>query len=183
MEELTDVDEDFIYERIHPEDLVDKRMLEVKFFELVEHLSSEECLKYYATCRIRMRDGNGNYIYITNLTRIQSNSADNLMRLVVCTYELSPEQEPIHGINPRIVKMETGRGVVPFLYEERFDILTRREKEILALIRQGMLSKEIASTLHISVFTVNKHRQNILEKLSVDNSMEAVQTALAMKLI
>ena len=46
-----------------------------------------------------------------------------------------------------------------------------------------MLSKEIASTLYISVFTVNKHRQNILEKLSVDNSMEAVQTALAMKLI
>ncbi|MBR4413842.1 MAG: response regulator transcription factor, partial [Prevotella sp.] len=54
---------------------------------------------------------------------------------------------------------------------------------ILGLIRQGMLSKEIASTLHISIFTVNKHRQNILEKLSVDNSMEAVQTALAMKLI
>ena len=79
--------------------------------------------------------------------------------------------------------METGQSVTPFLYEERFDILTRREKEILGLIRQGMLSKEIASTLHISIFTVNKHRQNILEKLSVDNSMEAVQTALAMKLI
>lgn len=183
LEELTDVDEDFIYERIHPEDLVDKRMLEVKFFEQVEHLPSEERLKYHATCRIRMRDDVGNYVYVSNLTRIQSNSTDGYMRLVVCTYELSPEQEPIHGINPHIINMETGQSVTPFLYEERFDILTRREKEILGLIRQGMLSKEIASTLHISIFTVNKHRQNILEKISVDNSMEAVQTALAMKLI
>ena len=30
------------------------------------------------------------------------------MRLVVCTYELSPEQEPIHGINPHIINMARG---------------------------------------------------------------------------
>ena len=34
-EELIDIDEDFIYRRIHPEDLVDKRMLELRYFEMV----------------------------------------------------------------------------------------------------------------------------------------------------
>ena len=69
------------------------------------------------------------------------------------------------------------------LYEERFNILSSREKEILLLIKKGLLRKEIADTLHISIHTVNTHRQNILQKLSVNNSMEAVQTATAMMLL
>ncbi len=40
-----------------------------------------------------------------------------------------------------------------------------------------MLSKEIAAELHISVNTVNTHRQRILEKLGVGNSIEAVRYA------
>ncbi|MBQ1827583.1 MAG: response regulator transcription factor [Prevotella sp.] len=182
-EELIDIDEDFIYRRIHPEDLVDKRMLELRYFEMVDDMRAEERLKYHATCRIRMQKANGDYTYIHNVTRIQMNDADGLMRLVTCLYELSPEQEPIHGINPSIINVETGAVQKLALYEERFNILSKREREILLLIKQGLLSKEIADTLHISIHTVNTHRQNILQKLSVDNSMEAVQTATAMMLL
>lgn len=182
-EEIIDIDEDFIYRRIHPEDLVDKRMLELRYFEKVEGLPAEERLKYHATCRIRMLKANGKYIYIHNVTRIQQNDADGLMRLVTCLYELSPEQDAIHGINPHIVNVEVGEVQKLALYEERFSILSNREKEILLLIKQGMLSKEIADALHISIHTVNTHRQNILQKLSVGNSMEAVQTATAMMLL
>ena len=45
--------------------------------------------------------------------------------------------------------------------------LTKREKEILILIRQGFLSKEIAYN----------HRKNILAKLNVDNAIEAINKA------
>ena len=180
---LVDIDEDFIYRRIHPEDLVDKRMLELRYFEMVDDMRAEERLKYHATCRIRMQKTNGDYTYIHNVTRIQMNDADGLMRLVTCLYELSPEQEPIHGINPSIINVETGAVQKLALYEERFNILSKREREILLLIKQGLLSKEIADTLHISIHTVNTHRQHILQKLSVDNSMEAVQTATAMMLL
>lgn len=48
--------------------------------------------------------------------------------------------------------------------------LTKREKEILILIRQGFLSKEIAYKLNLSIYTVNNHRKNILimrSKLSI----------------
>ena len=46
-----------------------------------------------------------------------------------------------------------------------------------------MMSKEIASTLSISINTVNRHRQNILEKLHVSNSIEACRIAKGLKLL
>ena len=53
----------------------------------------------------------------------------------------------------------------------------KREKEILLLIRQGFLSKEIASKLNLSIYTVHNHRKNILAKLNVDNVIEAINRA------
>ena len=61
--------------------------------------------------------------------------------------------------------------------------MSGREREILRLIGRGKLSKEIADQLAISVHTVNTHRQRILEKLNVDNSMEAVRYASARGLL
>jgi DNA-binding NarL/FixJ family response regulator len=63
------------------------------------------------------------------------------------------------------------------------NLLTSREKEILLLIAKGEISKEIAHQLNISINTVNRHRQNILEKLNVNNSIEAVRTAEALDLL
>jgi DNA-binding CsgD family transcriptional regulator len=61
--------------------------------------------------------------------------------------------------------------------------LTDREKEILLLIKEGKLSKQIAEILGISIHTVNRHRQNILERLSVGNSVEALTAAISMRLL
>ena len=47
----------------------------------------------------------------------------------------------------------------------------------LLLIRQGFLSKEIASKLNLSIYTVHNHRKNILAKLNVDNVIEAINRA------
>ncbi|MCY6353475.1 response regulator transcription factor [Bacteroides fragilis] len=55
--------------------------------------------------------------------------------------------------------------------------LTNRELEVLRLMKQGLLSKEIANTLKVSINTVNTHRQNILQKLKANNSIEAVNFA------
>ena len=53
------------------------------------------------------------------------------------------------------------------------NILSKRELEVLEYIGEGFTSKEIADFLHISINTVNRHRQNILEKLNVKNSVKA----------
>lgn len=55
-----------------------------------------------------------------------------------------------------------------------FDELTEREKEILELLSQGLLYKEIADKKFISIDTVKKHVGNIYRKLHVNNKVEAI---------
>ncbi|MFL0683611.1 MAG: LuxR C-terminal-related transcriptional regulator [Algoriphagus aquaeductus] len=51
----------------------------------------------------------------------------------------------------------------------KFDQLTKREREILLLIIQGLTSQEIANKLFLSLLTVNTHRRNLLSKLGIKN--------------
>ena len=60
---------------------------------------------------------------------------------------------------------------------------TGREREIILLCREGLLYKEIADRLGISVHTVNTHKKHIYEKLGINNTMEMVQYALKMGII
>lgn len=180
---IDSVDEDCIYHHIHPEDLVDKRMLELKFFRFLCELPVDERLKYRSSCCIRMINGKGEYKYIANQTQILQNSPCGKMWLALCQYDLSPEQSERSGIQARITNNETGEVMVLSLSEERYALLSVREREILHLIKEGFISKEISVRLGISIHTVNRHRQNILEKLSVDNSLEAIRTAEIMKLL
>jgi len=47
------------------------------------------------------------------------------------------------------------------------DILSAREREVLQLLAEGKRTKEIASDLHVSVKTIETHRQNIMQKLDI----------------
>ena len=48
--------------------------------------------------------------------------------------------------------------------------LTRREKEILQLLSQGLTSIEIANQLFLSNYTIDTHRKNMLQKFNVHNT-------------
>ena len=52
--------------------------------------------------------------------------------------------------------------------------LTRREQEVLSLLRRGRTNKEIAAQLGVAISTVNKHVQQVLKKLHVRNRAQAV---------
>ncbi len=56
--------------------------------------------------------------------------------------------------------------------------LTRREREVLRLAARGLMNKEIANDLFISVRTVETHRANIMEKLHLKNLAELVRFAV-----
>ena len=62
-------------------------------------------------------------------------------------------------------------------------ILSDREKEVLQLIAEGKISKEIATRLHVSTNTVLRHRQNIMEKLGLHNIAELTKYAIREGLI
>lgn len=176
-------DEDDIYARIHPEDLVEKRMLEYEFFKMVDALTPDKKTFYKATCRLRMKDGTGMYRLVENSTQALCLSPAGKIWLILCCYNLSALPSCGTGITPCIVSNLTGEVTSLTFETKRKQILTEREKEILRLIQDGRPSKQIAALLDISVNTVNRHRQNIIEKLSVGNSIEAVTAANAMKLL
>jgi DNA-binding NarL/FixJ family response regulator len=67
--------------------------------------------------------------------------------------------------------------------EEQFDILTPRELQVLKLIAEAYTSKEIAQELVISVKTVERHRQNILDKLGMNDRVELTRYAIRRGLI
>lgn len=56
--------------------------------------------------------------------------------------------------------------------------LTNREKEIIALIADGLTNKDIAEKLFISTRTVETHRSNIMEKLGLKNLSELIRYAI-----
>ena len=58
------------------------------------------------------------------------------------------------------------------------DLLTSREREVLQLIAEGRTNKEIASTLNLSVYTVDAHRGKIMEKLNLHSTGELVRFAV-----
>jgi DNA-binding NarL/FixJ family response regulator len=70
-----------------------------------------------------------------------------------------------------------GRG------EEQFDVLTPRELEVLKLIAEAHTSKEIANELFISIKTVERHRQNILDKLGMRDRVELTRYAIRRGLV
>jgi DNA-binding NarL/FixJ family response regulator len=73
--------------------------------------------------------------------------------------------------------LERGRG------DEEFDVLTPRELQVLKLIAEAHTSKAIAQELVISVKTVERHRQNILDKLGMSDRVELTRYAIRRGLI
>jgi DNA-binding NarL/FixJ family response regulator len=70
-----------------------------------------------------------------------------------------------------------GRG------EAQLDVLTARELEVLKLIAEAHTSKQIADLLFISIKTVERHRQNILDKLGMRDRVELTRYAIRRGLI
>ena len=79
----------------------------------------------------------------------------------------------------KYICVEIKNNISELVLEENRDVpnvnaLTEREIQIINLIKEGQSSKEIASTLNISLKTVEVHRHNVLKKLKLKNSASLV---------
>jgi two-component system, NarL family, response regulator NreC len=62
--------------------------------------------------------------------------------------------------------------------EDPYDLLTPREREILQLIAEGKSNKDIANLFDLSVYTVESHRSNLMEKLHLRGLPELILYAV-----
>ena len=88
--------------------------------------------------------------------------------------DIAPDQTPLETVKYSVLDLKNGELISVPMTDNGDLLLTKREMEILQLIRQGLLSKEIADRLNISIYTVNNHRKNILTKLKANNILEAI---------
>ena len=63
--------------------------------------------------------------------------------------------------------------------QKKSSILTPREKQVLQLIAEGGGNKQIAHDMHISIKTVEKHRQNLMRKLSIHDTAGLTRHAIS----
>ncbi len=67
--------------------------------------------------------------------------------------------------------------------QDSYGLLTEREKEIFQLLAEGNSVKDIASTLNLSVYTVETHRTHIMQKLDLHSAVDLVLYAVRKKVI
>lgn len=171
--------EEEIFQLIHPDDLEEKYIQELRFFTFIKKQPKNRRNRYYMCSTIRMRGKESEWI--TSVHRVFYYSApgcDNLW-LALCLY-----LPKIAEMSAPCVVVDSATGQIsPLSTDNDHRILTRREKEVLMLIEKGLRSADIASQLNISVHTVSRHRQDLISKLQVRNTIEAIQRAKTLRLI
>ena len=157
---------------VHPDDWEVVRRIDKKVWEFLNTLPEEEKLTYKYIYELRILE-RGKYVRMIYQMRILAFKEDNFLAMGII--DIAPEQSANTSVRFQVKNCLTDE-IVPFAIESAADtLLTSREREVLALAKEGMFSKEISEKLNISIHTVNRHRQNILEKLQVDNMIEAVK--------
>ena len=94
------------------------------------------------------------------------------------------EKELVHALLS-MVQMAHGNGqhLPPMPRNGEAPLLTDREAEVMALIVQGFINKEIANRLNIAPSTVITHRKNIMEKLGARSLVDIIIYAVVNGLV
>jgi DNA-binding NarL/FixJ family response regulator len=102
------------------------------------------------------------------------------------------KEAPLHELARAVRMVAEGKTYVdPVLagvlagpdVEERLPGVTKREREVLRLLADGMRNEEVARTLSLSPVTVATHVKKAMSKLEADTRTEAVATAIRQSLI
>ncbi len=166
-----------VFDRIQPDDLVRKHAQELRFFHFVKKQPLGMRGRYYLEMYVRMHTAVRGYVPVCHrMYYVISPQTGNVV-FALCLYTLCAALLPDVLVDS-LTGSRTGIDC-----QSCGNLLSKREREVLLLIAQGKMSKEIADRLSISIHTVSRHRQNILEKLHVDNSIRALDVARELHLL
>jgi len=179
---------------VHPDDVPFVLNLQQRAFNYIFSLPVEERKDYKHIYEFRVLGAGRKYVRCIFQYHILEGAESREQFLINETYcgdyillltasDLSPNQNLDEPVKFRLFNFKTNEVVKFPLLKETDMSLTKREVEILQLVNEGMLSKEISNQLSISIHTVNRHRQNIMEKMNVDNVMEAINYSRKLGLI
>lgn len=166
---------DLLEERIHPDDRVQIRELQIEHGQFIYSLPQKQRNDYQQNFQFRMLNAQQQYVNVISRHQVIQKDKNNKAWIIMGIIDISPDQTITEKVKRTVINRQTNEIITSNLPQPTE--LTRREKEILLLIRQGLFSKEIADHLHISIYTVNNHRKNILVKLNAGNGIEAINNS------
>ncbi len=182
--EFQNNEEIYFESRIHPEDLIALSNTQERLFEYLQTTQANKILEYKLVYEFRVLNSYNKYVRIVSQHQVLELDENGNPWLIMGIADLSPNTVPLDNIKIQVVNFITGETLPLNKFEEKELIeFTPREKEILLLIKSGMLSKEISNRLSVSIHTVNKHRQNIMQKMNADNIIEAIEYARKLGLL
>lgn len=175
---------EYIYEEIHPEDKERFIAHEMKVTEFFNALPPEKIMKYKVSYDYRLRRTNGEYIWILMQTvTVQTDESGAVIRVLGMHTNIShikTDNKP-SGLSFIGLEGEPSFYNVPVqqtLLLPAKEIFTRREKEILRLIIQGITSVQMSDQMCVSIHTINSHRKNILKKSGCDTVTELISKTI-----
>jgi len=178
-QEIESIWEEELFTKLSAEDVLQKHLLELQFFQFIKTIPFEEHKDYCVVSRLRIAE-NANQKALLHKMFYFTNANDKNVELALCLYHFDFLNSSLHH---GMIINTANSSVIHQTEAGNSAFLSVREKEILKMIQDGKRSKEIAELLFISINTVNRHRQNILEKLRVGNMTEACMMAAKLRWI
>ena len=172
----------FMNEKLHPDDRAWFLAIGKSIVRFFSQLPTEKFLKYKVRYDIRFMKKNGEYARILYQgILLEHDDQGKFLRTMSIhtdiTY-LKQEGKPVLSF----IGMDGEPSYLDVISHDVFiaskEELTRREKQVLKLLIEGKLSKEISGILKISKQTVDTHRKNMLHKKELKNTGELIGKAL-----
>jgi len=168
--------------KVHPDDRPWLLNYEDKAAEFLATLPVDKLMKYKIRYDFRIQKSTGEYIRVLHQSMvIDHDDAGQILRTFVVQTDIShlkSEGKPMLSF----IGFDGEPSYIDVDVEKKFaisnEVLSKREKQILMLIMDGKLSKEISVMLNISKQTVDSHRNNMITKCNVTNTSELIAKAI-----
>lgn len=165
-----------VLEIMHPEDIKYGFFMRRKLYSILTSLPVDEVKNYKATHEFRVKNLRGEWIRAIEHEQVICTDENDNLWLMLSIVDTDASSNT-YTARSHLYNHVTGRKTDFDLSDILEEPLTDREWEVLRLMHEGALSKEIAARLHVSINTINTHRQNILRKLGANNTVEALNYA------
>lgn len=156
-----------------------KYLAELRFFNYIHRVPKSQRKNLFLATRLRMRCVDGRLTDVLHRMHYVYDNRNANVDFAICIY--SPLIFGFVGKSMVVNSVTGGREELTPAGDSR--ILSARELQVLNLIETGRTSEEIAGILAISKHTVSRHRQAIIAKLRVKNSVDACRVAKSLGII
>lgn len=168
-----------ILSRMSPEECDRKYFAELRFYHYLARLPRRQRPARYLITNLSMTDAQGSPVEVAHRMYYIYAADGVTIRYALCVY--GPE---VFRFAAQSIVVDSNTGNIEELTSGcDHRILGARQAQVLSLIERGYSSAQIAELLSISRHTVSRHRQEILARLQVKNSIEACRRAKAMGII